>query len=254
MNKKLPRHIVRLLILLSGLLFVSFAARSFLIDPSFYRFGNYRADAVPELAAGEPVYRGAAYCGTCHEKKLADWAGSNHLTVQCEVCHGADQEHPDDAQTHVPTDTIRLCTTCHEAMPARPATQPQIVVAEHPFPDEAGQQCHGCHDPHSPGALASDAVAIDTNTPAETSTEPSIDPPAAASKCSRCHGKLGEGVKKNPALAGLESSVFIELMNSYITGARDHKAMAKYARALSDEELTELADYYQRLQAGPPDQ
>ena len=125
------------------------------IDPSFYKFGHFRADAVPELAAGTPVYQGTPYCLTCHEERLADWSTSAHSTVQCEVCHGTQRDCPVDGVSRIPADKIKLCTTCHEAMPARPAAQPQIDLAEHPFPDEETPQCHTCHDRHSPGPALS---------------------------------------------------------------------------------------------------
>jgi cytochrome c553 len=64
---------------------------------------------------------------------------------------------------------------------------------------------------------------------------------------------LGEGVKKNPVLAGLKSAVFIERMNLYKSGAGDDKIMATFARSLSDEDLVELARYYESLGAKSPE-
>ena len=61
MPKKLPKHIVRLLILLVIFLLLALTAKIYLTDPSFYKYGHYRADAIPELAAGEPIYKGAAF-------------------------------------------------------------------------------------------------------------------------------------------------------------------------------------------------
>jgi hypothetical protein len=55
MAQKIPKHIVRLTMLLGFFLLIAFAAKIYLTDPSYYRFGYYRADAVPQLAAGEPV-------------------------------------------------------------------------------------------------------------------------------------------------------------------------------------------------------
>jgi predicted CXXCH cytochrome family protein len=252
MPYKMPKHIVNLLLLLGSFLLIALAAKIYLTDPSFYRFGHYRADAVPELAAGTPLYKGAAYCQTCHEERLADWSVGVHATVQCEVCHGTNQYHPDDGKTLIPADTIKLCTICHEAMPARPATQPQIVVSEHPFPSEETEQCHACHDPHSPGDGEQDEGAQEIGAQATTAAEAPVGVPTASSKCAKCHGKRGEGRKKNPALAGLESAIFIELMNKYKSGAGENKKMIKFARELNDEEITELAKYYESLPATAP--
>ena len=120
MPNKLPKHIVRLLILLVFFLLLAFAAKTYFTDPSFYKYGHYRADAIPELAAGDPIYKGAAYCLNCHDEREADWSVGTHVTVQCEVCHGIDQGCPENGKAMIPADTVRLCSTCHEAMPARP--------------------------------------------------------------------------------------------------------------------------------------
>ena len=80
-----------------------------------------------------------------------------------------------------------------------------------------------------------------------TSAEAGSNVPAAASKCSKCHGKQGEGRKKNPALAGMDPAVFIERINQYKSGARKYKMMNKIAGSLSDAEIEELAKYYQGL-------
>ncbi len=252
MPSRMPKHIVNLLLLLGCFLLLALAAKFYLTDPSFYKFGHYRADAVPELAAGTPLFKGAEYCQTCHEERLADWSIGTHHTVQCEVCHGTDQDHPDNGKTLIPADTIKLCTICHEAMPARPAVQPQIVVAEHPFPGEETEQCHNCHDPHSPGGGEQGEGSPEIAAQAMTAAESSVSVPTASSKCAKCHGKQGEGRKKNPALAGLESAIFIELMNKYKSGAGENKKMIKFARELSDEEITELAKYYESLPATAP--
>ncbi len=252
MTRKMPKHIFNLLILLGGFSILACAAKTWLTDPSFYEFGHYRGDAVPEIAAGTPLYQGSAYCRTCHEERQTDWPVGSHRTVQCEVCHGTDREHPDDGKTLIPADTIRLCTNCHEKLPTRPTRQPQIVAAEHPFPDEEPEQCQSCHDPHSPGDVEADEGAPGAQAQAAQTggTTPGI--PAGVKKCAKCHGKQGEGRKKNPAIAGLESAVFIERINMYKTGARENKKMAKYAKALSDEEIAELAEYYAILPAVSP--
>ena len=252
MPKKLPKHITRLLLLLSFFLLLAFAAKTYLTDPSFYKYGHYRADAIPELAAGEPVYKGSAYCLECHEQRKADWLTGAHIVVQCEVCHGTNrevclaggQQHLENNKTTIPADTIRLCTTCHLALPARPAGHPQIVLGEHPFPGEETPQCYTCHRPHSP---SNKEPAAEEGAQAGTVTEPPASLLEVLSKCSKCHGKQGQGRNKTPALAAMEAAVFIDKMNDYKSGANEHKTMARYARSLSDEETAELARYYEGL-------
>jgi cytochrome c553 len=248
MVQPLPKHIVRLLLLLGVVLVLAYAAKIWLTDPSYYKYGYYRADAVPELAEGELRYLGSASCLECHEERTAVWPVSAHKTVQCEVCHGTTEECPVKVGSRIPDDTIRLCLTCHEKMPARPEAQPQIVPGEHPFADDETMPCIECHDPHAPGPVAREEIA--------TTVEPSLPAtavaaPAGAKKCAKCHGKLGEGVKKNPALAGIAASEFVDKMKLYREGGGDSKVMTRFAKSLSDEEIAELASYYESLGDGP---
>ena len=87
----MPKHIFRLICLLVGVLLAALIARPFLIVDSFYKFGHYRANAVPEIAAQAPVFKTAHYCLSCHAPRVAQWSANNHKTVTCEVCHGAAQ-------------------------------------------------------------------------------------------------------------------------------------------------------------------
>jgi cytochrome c553 len=253
MLNNLPKHIVRLLFLIGFFLFLALAAKAYLTDPSFYKYGHYRADAIPELAAGEPVYKGSAFCLECHKERQADWSTGTHIVVQCEVCHGVYRGCPENGKSMIPVNTIRLCSGCHEAMPARPARQPQIVLAEHPFPDEEKPKCQTCHNPHSPTVEELLAELPDTDLQSDAIVEPPANLPAAVSKCLKCHGKQGQGRRKNPPIAGLDSAVFIELMNKYKSGATENKTMARYAKLLSDEEIVDLARYYEGLPAPLPD-
>jgi len=240
----MPKYIVRLLLILIAGSLLAYAAKVHFTDPSFYRFGHYRADAVTEIAGLKPVIQGAGQCLKCHEKREQDWAAGSHRTVQCEVCHGMGKTgHPDDGVSLVPKDTIRLCTMCHAAMPSRPARQPQIVVGEHPFAGEEKSQCISCHDPHMPGGGEADAGQPPTGPGAV---------PAVVSKCAKCHGSMGEGHKKNPALAGRPAGELADRLNKYRSGDISNKIMKKYASALSDEEIRQLAEYYAALPAPRP--
>ena len=146
----MPKHIFRLVSLILGALVLAIIAKPFLTVDSFYRFGHYRANSVPEIAAQEPVLQTPAYCKDCHSERHAQWSASNHKSVICEVCHGPALGHPQNGKLPIPKDAAKLCTLCHEAMPGRPRTQPQIQVAQH----SGGQQCTVCHNPHSPKITA----------------------------------------------------------------------------------------------------
>ena len=142
----MPKHIVRLIALLAGGLALGLVAKWYFTAESFYEYGHYRADSVPEIAAQEPAFQGAGYCQACHSERHAQWSANNHKSVTCEVCHGAAQGHPQNGKLPIPADTRKLCTLCHEEMAERPRTQPQIASAQH----GAGQQCIVCHNPHAP--------------------------------------------------------------------------------------------------------
>ena len=252
----MPKHIITLLLLLIAFLVFAYAGIVYLTDPSFYRFGHYRSDSVPELAAGIPKFRGPEYCQLCHVDRHAEWSSGSHKTVKCEVCHGAAGEHPDTGKLPIPDDPVKLCTTCHEAMPARPARQPQIVVGEHPAPHEGQLVCISCHNPHSPrmgDASVNDLLQSATEA-AEVGEPPSATDPAEASgapalsaRCKGCHGAQGEGKGKFPGIAGSDIAEFARQMNEYKSGARQSKMMNKIAQSLSDEEIRVLASYYANL-------
>src|SRR3990170_7753571 len=110
----MPKHIFRLLVLIFGGLAVALVAIPLLTVDSFYRFGHYRANSVPEIAAKEPVYQTPRYCYGCHTERRAQWSAGSHKSVTCETCHGAAEGHPQDAKMLIPSDTQRLCTLCHE--------------------------------------------------------------------------------------------------------------------------------------------
>lgn len=243
----MPKHIIRLLALLLIFLVFAYAAIYYLTDPSFYRFGHYRADVVPELAAGEPLFRGPDYCLACHEARHSEWSSGAHRKVKCEICHGPAGEHPATGKLPVPADSTRLCTGCHEAMPARPATQPQIVVEEHPFPHQDPVICTTCHNPHAPGFGVTASVSDDQQV-----TPSSLPAPAAAGACSGCHGAAGEGAGAFSALAGMPVEDFIRQMNMFSSGERPSQMMASIARSVSEEDLALLAAYYASLPASEP--
>ena len=251
MINNLPKHIVRLIFLLFFFLLLALIAKIYLTDPSFYKYGHYRADAIPELMAGEPLFRGTIHCRTCHDENQYDTSVGEHKSVQCEVCHGTSRNHPDEGNMHVPTDTIRLCSNCHEKMPARPTRQPQIVVSEHLSADEAASQCHNCHSPHSPAEESPTTSVSGNESLSVTKAERIASLSDLLSKCAKCHGKNGEGRRKNPPLAGMKSAVFIERITGFKSASNKDNKMAKYAKPLSEEEVVELAIFYEGLPVTP---
>ena len=254
----MPRHIFRLVLLLVVFAAVAYAAKEFLTVDSFYQYGHYRGDSVAEIASDKPKYQGTAYCESCHAEQFAAWSDGVHNSpdagnsVICETCHGpaggrdgngvfvhasTGPVHPDNLKLAVPSDTRELCTLCHEKMPARPAGQPQIVVAEH-----AGeQQCALCHDPHSP--LLNLVAAASAAPPGDAAAGE-----AKAADCVGCHGPGGVSVGlAGPTLAGQKAAYLVEAFKAYKTGARADPMMAAFAQIVSDEESANLAAYYSGL-------
>ena len=89
----MPRHIVRLLLLLGAFGIVALAAIKFLTVDTFFQYGHYRGASVAELASETPNYKGTEYCRSCHAQRVAEWSQGAHnradagKVVRCEVCH-----------------------------------------------------------------------------------------------------------------------------------------------------------------------
>jgi cytochrome c553 len=231
----MPKHIVRLLLLMAVAAVLGYAAKIFFTAESFYKFGHYRAASVPEIASQEPVFQTPNYCRTCHAERHALWSANSHKSVSCEVCHGAAQGHPQNGKLPVPTDTVRLCSLCHEAMPGRPRTQPQVEVAQH----SAGQQCIVCHNPHSPKIVAAAVmVAGDVASGAKR----------AAASCASCHGAGGTSPNDTwPNLAGQHAAYLAKILGAYQSGAQKDVMMTPIAQSLSNADVQNLAAHYGSL-------
>lgn len=228
----MPKHISRLIGLLLGVLVLALIAPRILTVDSFYRFGHYRANSVTEIAQQEPAYQAAPYCLSCHAPRVALWSANSHKTVTCEVCHGAAQGHPDNGKLPIPKDTVKLCTLCHDAMPGRPATQPQIVLAKH---DPVGQQCVSCHNPHSP-KIAAGLVKVTGNAAAGKQR---------AADCEDCHGADGTSPNDTwPNLAGQNAAYLAKILGAYKSGDQQDVVMTPLAKDLNDADIQNLAAYY----------
>ena len=216
-------------------------AKWYFTAESFYRYGHYRANSVPEISAQEPAYRTPRYCQSCHSERHAKWSANSHKTVSCEVCHGAAKGHPQEkTKLTIPADTRKLCTLCHEKMPGRPAAQPQVSLAQH----SGGQQCVVCHDPHAPklagvvATLAGDAAAGRKK---------------HAASCASCHGATGISPNDTwPNLAGQNAAYLVRILGAYKSGDQTDVMMSPIAKTLSDADVQNLASYYAGLSCNAP--
>ena len=259
----MPKHILRLLLLLIGFAVVAVAARNFLIDKSFYKLGHYRADAVAEIAQDKPKFQGSASCQSCHQAQYAAWSNSIHHStdvgkvVKCEVCHGPGGSrdpapgfihaatgtvHPVNLKLAVPSDTRSLCVLCHEQIVGRPQQQPQIVINEH-----AGtQQCTLCHDAHSPLTMKGTLAA-------STAAGNAAMGKNAAAACAACHGAAGisNASLPGPTLAGQNKSYLAGEITDYKTGKRNNPIMTGMAATIKDQDIDNIAAYYSSLKCTP---
>ena len=142
---RLPPQILRLVLLTLGIVGTYLVARTLLVPQSFGEYGWYRGAALEEIASRTPVFAGKKACAECHTDVAQKLAHSEHQTLSCEACHGANREHAlnhDVVPAKVPDS---FCLRCHEANPSRPKWLKQIVVKEH-----YGEKCSDCHLPHQP--------------------------------------------------------------------------------------------------------
>lgn len=69
--------------------------------------------------------------------------------------------------------------------------------------------------------------------------------------CHLCHGKKGKGGKMDtPALAGQQADYFAQTLKAYKSGERHNDIFSRMrliSKQLSDQEIQELAEYYQSL-------
>jgi cytochrome c553 len=235
----MPKHIIRLLILMVAFAGVAIFAKSFFTVDSFYRYGHYRADSVPEIAAQETGFQTSRACVACHPLRHAEWSANVHKAVICEVCHGAAQGHPQKAHLTVPSETVRLCTQCHEAMPGRPLTSiRQIVVGKHP----PGPDCIACHNPHAPKIGATVEAAADGHAGQ-----------AGAGNCAACHGPNGLSPNPDwPNLAGQSRAYLTRALANFREGVRKNDMMGPMAQPLQDGEVRNLAAYFSGLSCKAP--
>ncbi|HSC96260.1 MAG TPA: c-type cytochrome [Burkholderiales bacterium] len=237
----MPKHIVRVIVLIVAGAAASLLAKWYFTAESFYQYGHYRANSVPEIAAQEPAYQTPRYCQNCHSERHAQWSANNHKTVSCEVCHGAAKGHPQEkTKLAIPADTRKLCTLCHEKMPGRPATQPQVSLAQH----SGGQQCVVCHNPHAP-KLAGVVAKVAGDAAAGRKKH--------AASCASCHGAAGISPNDTwPNLAGQNAAYLVRILGAYKSGDQTDVMMSPIAKALGDADVQNLAAYYAGLSCKAP--
>ena len=192
----MPKHIVRLLILILVIAVVAFTARRVFRVESFYQYGHYRGNAVADIASKVPKLQGSVSCQECHKAIYAEWTAGIHrkatkdnkpqgLVIKygpgCEVCHtGPAGNHPSKEPMPLSTeDKITTITHKHVDHPANvPGRNLMLNAADmrnlclnchdklEARPKEQRQVsaeghggkefCTTCHNPHSPRIIFSE--------------------------------------------------------------------------------------------------
>lgn len=72
---------------------------------------------------------------------------------------------------------------------------------------------------------------------------------ARAGMCATCHGPLGLSQLPNaPHLAGQPAIYIVEQLKNYRSGKRQNEVMSVIAKPLTDQEIDDLAAWYESIQ------
>ena len=124
-----------------------FLAQRLFVPEGFGKYGHYRAGALEDRRNLPLVFAGRAACEECHTDVAEAKAKGKHARPACEACHGPLATHAADPSVKpVRPDGRTVCLRCHTALVGRPASFPQIDVAEH-APKGLCTECHVAHDP-----------------------------------------------------------------------------------------------------------
>jgi cytochrome c553 len=142
-------HLIRLALLFLAGVVLFLIARAILVPAGFGELGHYRTGALEDNRGRALAFAGHAACADCHDEVAKALGGGRHARVACESCHGPLAAHAADPEATKPArlEVVALCARCHEQNRARPATQPQVDVAEH-AEGAACTECHAAHAPH----------------------------------------------------------------------------------------------------------
>jgi cytochrome c553 len=178
----MPKHIVRLLVLIAVLAIVAIAAKKFLTPDSFYQYGHYRGNAVAEIASKVPKLQGSASCQSCHKEVYAAWAAGIHRKAtkndvvqgvvvkngpNCEVCHtGPAGNHP--SKEAMPLSIEDKVTTITHKHIDHPADVPgrNLLLS----PEDMRGICLNCHEKLEARPKEQPQVAVDSHSGKEPCT------------------------------------------------------------------------------------
>lgn len=200
------KHLIRAFTLAILAVIIFTVVRNLVVPKSFGKYGHYRADAVAEEMAKQPLYQGADVYKKCYGDIYDKWADGKHKVVNCENCHEPGNIPITSPKSQWGTKTITinreqsLCLRCHLSLPARPGTlsaipQPQVNLEEH-MKGKGKIACFKCHNPHYPDLKREEEVEEKVANPVEkkvVSEVSRIVRKVYQDTCLVCHGKDGKG-------------------------------------------------------------
>jgi len=148
-------HVWRPLFVIIAMVVLILIFRAFYIPDDFgsqdrgYTFGFHRLSNEQEWKDYPAKYQGRNYCQDCHDDKTEVLEMSQHGMIQCENCHGAARNHPEDPELLTIDRSRELCIRCHSKL-FMPSSDRNDIPGIDPQTHNSGIECSECHDPHNP--------------------------------------------------------------------------------------------------------
>jgi predicted CXXCH cytochrome family protein len=114
-----------------------------------YTFGFHRLGNEQDWKSFPSKYKNRDYCKDCHEEKVSSLATSKHSIIQCENCHGAAFNHPEDPEKLAINRSRDLCIRCHSQL-VTPSSGRSAIPGIDPATHNPDTACVECHNPHHP--------------------------------------------------------------------------------------------------------
>ena len=148
-------HVLRPLWVFLAVIALTLFVRPFIVPSDFgvgdrgFMYSYHRLSNDDEWKAIKVKYLSNEYCKECHEDQYESNMASKHNIIQCENCHGAAIDHPEDPEMLVIDTSRKLCIRCHSYLPYPDNPRGDINGID-PEEHNVDEECVMCHDPHEP--------------------------------------------------------------------------------------------------------
>lgn len=166
------------------------------------------------------------------QETAGDLEAGRRVAGMCQTCHGLDGYAPLPVAPHIGGEPAAFLAEQLYAFRSGERVNEMMTVVAKTLTDEQIENVAAWYASHTATAVPPEG----------------FDPTAAPMQCAGCHGADGialvEGV---PHLAG-ENRIYLETqLKAYRNGQREHEIMTPIAMELSEEELTEVADWFSSI-------